>query len=137
MNLEELHHICIQTEVYSESLDFYVNLLGFEIIKENYDFHEREFNTWIKAANCRIELQTPKKGTNLNKWSSLNSGPVHLAFVVNDVVAAYTQINQFGYKNFKMKNGKELYSVNQNTTIFKIIAPEGTEIEIRENANLD
>ena len=30
--IKMLHHVCIQTDKYKESLDFYTNILGFKII---------------------------------------------------------------------------------------------------------
>lgn len=53
-----LHHICIQTNHYEESLKFYCKMLDMEIIEETPDFHGREYNTWIKNDSLCIELQT-------------------------------------------------------------------------------
>ena len=39
MNIKMVHHICIQTEDYKESLDFYTRILGLEIVKESKNFH--------------------------------------------------------------------------------------------------
>ena len=78
-----------------------------------------------------IELQTPKKEDNFNKWSSLNAGPVHMGFLVDNVQAEYERIKNLGYENFKVKNGKVVYEV-EGESLFKIKAPEGTEIEIRD-----
>lgn len=132
MNLKTLHHICIQTEKYKESLDFYTNILGFELIEETSNFHTREFNTWLKLGSFMIELQTAKKGDELNKWSSINEGIVHMCFLVEDVQEEYKRIQELGYTNFKNKNGKEMYKV-EDGYLFKVKAPEGTEIEIRDN----
>lgn len=131
MSIKMIHHVCIQTEKYKESLDFYTKILGFEIISETPNFHGRDFNTWIKLGSFMIELQTPKKGDIFNDWSSLNSGPVHLAFMVDNVEEEYERIKSLGYKNFKLKNGEVVYKVlGQN--LLKIKAPEGTEIEMRD-----
>ena len=131
MSIKMIHHVCIQTEKYNESLDFYTRILGFEIVSETANFHGRDFNTWIKLGSFMIELQTPKKGDKFNKWSSLNSGPVHLAFMVDNVEEEYERIKSLGYKNFKLKNGEVVYKVlGQN--LLKIKAPEGTEIEMRD-----
>lgn len=131
MKSKLIHHICIQTEKYKESLEFYTNILGFEIIKESKNFHNREYNTWIKLNNFMIELQTPKKNDNFNKWSNLNSGPVHMGFIVDNVEEEYERIKNLGYTNFKIKNNKIVYEV-EGESLFKIKAPEGTEIEIRD-----
>ena len=131
MGIKMIHHVCIQTETYKESLDFYTRILGFEVISETRNFHNRKYNTWIKLENFMIELQTPKIGDKFNKWSSLNEGPVHMGFLVDNVEEEYKRIINLGYNNFKIKNGKVIYKV-EGESLFKIKAPEGTEIEIRD-----
>ncbi len=131
MAIKMLHHVCIQTDKYKESLDFYTNILGFQVVNETKNFHNREYNTWIKYGEFMIELQTAKSDDTLNKWSSLNSGPVHLGFLVDDVEKEFNRIKSLGYENFKLKNGQVVYEV-EGEKLFKIKAPEGTEIEIRD-----
>jgi glyoxylase I family protein len=131
MSIKMIHHICIQTENYKESLDFYTRILGFQVINETPNFHGRAFNTWIKLGDFMIELQTPKEGDKFNKWSSLNSGPVHMAFIVDNVEQEYEKIKSLGYNDFKLKNGQVVYEV-LGESLFKIKAPEGTEIEMRD-----
>lgn len=131
MTIKMIHHICIQTENYNESLDFYTRILEFKIVKESKNFHNREYNTWLKLENFMIELQTPKNGHEFSKWSSLNSGPVHMGFLVDNVENEYERIKKLGYDNFKTKNGEIIYKV-EGESLFKIKAPEGTEIEIRD-----
>jgi len=131
MSIEMIHHICIQTEKYEESLDFYTRVLGFQIVNETPSFHGRDFNTWIKLGSFMIELQTPKEGDKFNKWCSLNAGPVHMAFMVDNVEQEYERIKSLGYDNFKLKNDQVVYKV-LGESLFKIKSPEGTEIEIRD-----
>jgi len=131
MSIKMIHHICIQTEKYAESLDFYTRILGFEVINETPNFHGRDFNTWIKLGEFMIELQTPKVGDKFNKWSSLNAGPVHIAFMVDNVGEEYERIKSLGYNDFKLKDGKVVYKV-LGESLIKIKAPEGTEIEMRD-----
>lgn len=135
MSIKMIHHVCIQTDKYKESLEFYTKILGFELIKETENFHNRDFNTWLRMGAFMIELQTEKKGDKLKKWSSLNEGIVHLCFLVEDVREEFERIKKLGYNNFKNKNGVELYKV-EKSYLFKVKAPEGTEIEIRDNTEL-
>ncbi|WP_319370630.1 VOC family protein [uncultured Ilyobacter sp.] len=135
MKIKALHHVCIQTDCYENSKKFYVEILGFEIIKETPRFHDRDYNTWLKLGDFMIELQTSKSGTIFSKWSSMNLGPVHLSFLVDNVEEAYENIKSVGYRKFKIKNGKEIYKV-ENGSLFKIKAPEGTEVEIRDKADI-
>lgn len=131
MTIKNLHHVCIQTEKYRESIDFYTRILGFEIVNEIANFHGRDFNTWLKLGNFMIELQTPKKGDEFMAWSSLNSGIVHMAFMVDSVEEEYERIKSLGYNDFKVKNGEIVYKV-LGESLMKIKAPEGTEIEMRD-----
>lgn len=39
MSIKMMHHVCIQTEKYEESLEFYMRILGFEIVQETPNFH--------------------------------------------------------------------------------------------------
>ena len=131
MKVKRIHHVCIQTEKYKDSLDFYTRILGFEVVNESKNFHGRSYNTWLKLGDFMIELQTPKCGDVFNKWSSLNTGPVHIGFLVENVEEEYNRIKKLGYDNFKLKNGEIVYKV-KGESLFKIKAPEGTEIEIRD-----
>ena len=56
MTKNYVHHICIQTNTYLETLEFYIKALGFEIVEESPNFHGREFNTWLKLGTFYIEL---------------------------------------------------------------------------------
>ncbi|MCT4593472.1 MAG: VOC family protein [Anaeromicrobium sp.] len=131
MTIKVIHHVCIQTEKYKESLEFYTKILGFQLVQETANFHNRDFNTWLKLGEFMIELQTSKKGDRLNNWSSLNEGLVHMCFLVDNVEEEFHRIKKLGYTNFKIKNGQEIYKV-EDGYLFKIKAPEGTEIEIRD-----
>ena len=131
MSIKMMHHVCIQTEKYEESLEFYMRILGFEIVQETPNFHNRAFNTWLKLGNFMIELQTAKQGETLNPWSSLNEGIVHLCFLVDNVFEEIERIQQLGYEHIKIKNGEIVYKV-EDGNLFKIKAPEGTEFEIRD-----
>ena len=131
MAIKSIHHVCIQTEKYQESLDFYTKILGFEILSETPNFHTRAFNTWLKLDNFMIELQTAKSGDTLNPWSNINEGIVHMCFLVDNIEEEYERIKSLGYNNFKVKNGEVIYDV-EGGKLLKIKAPEGTEIEIRD-----
>ena len=131
MAIKGIHHVCIQSEKYKESLDFYTRILGFEILSETPNFHTRAFNTWLKLDNFMIELQTAKSGDTLNPWSNINEGIVHMCFLVDNIEEEYERIKYLGYNNFKVKNGKVIYDV-EGGKLLKIKAPEGTEIEIRD-----
>ena len=50
-NLTAIHHIAIIVSDYNRSKDFYVNKLGFSVIRENY---RPERNDW--KSDCNVEI---------------------------------------------------------------------------------
>ncbi|RAP31147.1 hypothetical protein C2W64_00319 [Brevibacillus laterosporus] len=131
MTQRYVHHICIQTNTYKESLQFYQEALGFELVQETPNFHQRDFNTWLKLNSFYIELQTGKAGEMLDASSQNTLGLVHFCLWVENLDEEFQRVKKLGYR-FKMKDGKEIYTV-ENGRLLKLLAPEGTVIELRDN----
>lgn len=131
----KLHHICIQTDSYEESLKFYNDILGFTLIKETAPFHKRFYNSWLQQDSFMIELQTNKLDEALVDFNKSNKGIVHFALFVDDIETEYIRLKNLGFDRFKSKHGQDIYQV-EGGKLFKIIAPEGTIIEIRNQAHL-
>lgn len=129
--IKSIHHICIETDRYKESLDFYCSLLGFSIIEETKNFHGRDFNTWIKKENIIIELQTPKPGEPASGNISAGTGIVHVCFIVDSLSSAIDKLLDKGFDFFRRKDDKIMYKVKDGY-LAKLTAPEGTVIELRE-----
>ena len=47
MNLSKIHHIAIIVSDYEAAKDFYVNKLGFSVIRENYRPERKDTGSWI------------------------------------------------------------------------------------------
>lgn len=135
LGLRTLHHLCIQTDRYEESVKFYCDILGFEIIKESPNFHGRFYNSWLQQGDMRIELQTNRPEEELINFNGSNKGIIHFCLLVDDIYAEYSRIKALGFNNFKAKNGGDVYTV-ENGKLMKLIAPEGTIVEIRDQADL-
>ncbi len=56
---------------------------------------------------------------------------INMCFLVNDIEEEYNRIISLGYNNFKVKNGEIIYNI-EGGKLFKVKAPEGTEVEIRD-----
>lgn len=131
-----IHHICIQTNTYHLSKDFYIRVLGFGLVSETEGFHGRDYNSWLREpGGFMIELQTPKHSSSFSPADKESEGIAHLCFLVDDVESEARRILASGYDNFRRKNGQVVYEV-LGSKLCKIVAPEGTIIELRDTAEL-
>lgn len=131
-----VHHVCIQTNCYEESRDFYTKMLGFDLIKESANFHGRDWNTWLRSEDgFLIELQTPKGSGQFAPMEKEAAGLAHLCFVVPDVAEEAARLMALGYDGFRRKQGAAVYEV-LGSKLCKLTAPEGTIIELRDTIEL-
>ncbi|MBG9452613.1 glyoxalase [Lysinibacillus sphaericus] len=126
-----VHHICVQTNTYAESLNFYTEVVGFEVVQESPNFHDRHFNTWLKLGTFYIELQTGKFDKDLEACNSNVQGIVHFCLWVDNLLQEVERLKEMNV-HFIRKNGEIIYKV-ENGQLCKLRAPEGTIIEIRDN----
>ena len=80
MELSRIHHIAIITSDYDKTIDFYVNKLGFNIIRENYRLERKDWKLDLRV-NEFTELEifvesNPPKRVNRPEACGLR----HLAF---------------------------------------------------------
>lgn len=129
----KIHHICIQTNTYEESEKFYMDILGFKLLKETPNFHGRDYNTWLDLNGFMIELQTGKDI--LDKYNKESEGIVYFALYEDNIDEFVAKIKDNKDIKFKKKDGKIIYQV-ENSKLVKLIAPEGTIIEIRNKIKL-
>lgn len=128
-----IHHICIQTNTYEESKRFYIDILGFKLINETPNFHGRDYNTWLDLNGFMIELQTGKDV--LDKYNKESEGIVHFALYEENIDEFVSKIKDNKDIKFKKKDGQIIYQV-ENSKLVKLIAPEGTIVEIRDKIEL-
>lgn len=126
----KVHHVCIKTSKYNESIFFYTKVLNFSLKKETPNFHGRDYNSWLELDGFYIELQTPKNKER-KEFIPNDKGLVHVCFFVEDIFKELERIKLI-YNKFKLKNNEILYNV-EGGMLFKLVAPEGTIIEIRDN----
>lgn len=125
------HHICIQTNQYEASKQFYL-ALGFSLVLETPNFHGRSYNTWLKLNHFYIELQTGKE--TLDIANSQTEGIQHFCLYTNNLETVIDSLSDYS-TSFIRKNGTIIYHV-ENGELLKIKAPEGTIIEFRNNCGV-
>ena len=85
MNLSAIHHVAIIVSDYEASKEFYVNKLGFSIIRENYRPERKDWKLDLRLSDS-VELEifaeeNPPKRVNRPEACGLR----HLAFQVDCV----------------------------------------------------
>ena len=85
MNLSKIHHIAIIVSDYEAAKDFYVNKLGFSVVRENYRSERKDWKLDLRV-NEHTELEifaeeNPPKRVNRPEACGLR----HLAFCVDNV----------------------------------------------------
>ena len=56
MFLKTIHHVAIIVSDYDSSRDFYVNKLGFEIIRENYRLERHDYKLDLRCSDIELEI---------------------------------------------------------------------------------
>jgi glyoxylase I family protein len=92
----KFHHIAIIVSDYEKSKNFYVNILGFKIIAENYRVHRQSYKLDLQGSdsNSRIELFSFPNAPARVSYPE-NCGLRHLAFAVDDLELAIANLNKY------------------------------------------
>ena len=117
MNLKKVHHIAIIGSNYEQSKHFYVDLLGFSIIRENYRPERDDYKIDLQLDGIELELfiikNCPKRPSYPEAY-----GLRHLAFAVDSVdntvrVILSILVDTFISKiSFPMQPGPEIGSIS-------------------------
>ena len=96
MNLSKIHHIAIIVSDYEAAKDFYVNKLGFSVIRENYRPERKDWKLDLRV-NEHTELEifaeeNPPKRVNRPEACGLR----HLAFCVESVEQTVNELAEVG-----------------------------------------
>ena len=96
MNLSKVHHIAIIVADYETAKDFYVNKLGFSVIRENYRPERKDWKIDLRV-NELTELEifaeeNPSKRVNRPETCGLH----HLAFCVDSVEQTVRELAEVG-----------------------------------------
>ncbi|MCX8129484.1 MAG: VOC family protein [Clostridia bacterium] len=94
MKLNRVHHIAVICSDYKKSKDFYVNILGLEIVREDYRRERTSYKLDLAVNdNYQIELfsfENPPQRPSYPEACGLR----HLAFEVDDIEEAIKELNE-------------------------------------------
>lgn len=126
MNLTKVHHVAIIGTDYEASKHFYVDLLGFEVIREIYREHRDDYKIDLRLADCELELFIIKNAPKRPSYPEA-AGLRHLAFFVESVDDTVKELNALGIETEPVRidevTGKKM-------TFFA--DPDGLPLEIHE-----
>lgn len=92
---EAIHHVAIIVSDYAVSRHFYVEVLGLEVIRENYREKRRDWKLDLRVGQCELELfAMPGAPERLSYPEAC--GLRHLAFAVQDLQGAVETLAQKG-----------------------------------------
>ena len=124
--LTKQHHVAIICSDYGRSKAFYVDKLGFQVIREVWREERQDYLTMLRSGDVVLELFTkpdaPRRPTQPEAL-----GLRHLAFQVEDVAAAAAWLNSRGLETEPIRedpvNGGRM-------TFFR--DPDGLPLELHE-----
>ena len=124
--LKRIHHVAIIVSDYPKSRAFYVDKLGFEVVRENYRPARRDYKLDLRLGDAELEIfgipQSPERPSYPEA-----RGLRHLAFLVDDVDLAVEWLKARGIECEKVRLDE---FTGKRMTFFK--DPDGLPLEIHE-----
>ena len=125
---KNMHHIAIIGTNYSETKEFYVDKLGFEVISEYNRPEKNDIILNVKQGNLVLEIFIKEDAPLRPKMPSPeNSGLRHLAFKVDDVEAVLKKFDELDIPHEELR-----YDDFDNRKMAFFFDPDGLPLEIHE-----
>ena len=126
MNLKKVHHIAIIGSNYQQSKHFYVDLLGFSIVRENYRPERDDYKIDLQLDGMELELFIIKKCPKRPSYPEAY-GLRHLAFTVDSVDDTVRELNKRGITTEPIR--LDTYTGKRMTFFYD---PDNLPLEIHE-----
>ena len=123
--MNTIHHIAIICSDKETALDFYVNRLGFPVVRENYRPERDDWKIDLKLGDCELELFIMKGHP--KRPSPEAYGLRHLAFRVDSVDETVAELEEKGIPCEPIRRDS---FTGEKMTFFH--DPDGLPIEIHE-----
>jgi len=124
--LELIHHVAIIVSDYETSKEFYVNKLGFKVIRENYRKEKDDYKLDLKLGECELEIFGVKTAPARSSYPEA-CGLRHLAFHIDCIEDTIEKLAAVGIETEPVRidefTGKKM-------TFFH--DPDGLPLELHE-----
>ncbi len=137
MKLSAIHHVAIIVSDYDKSKDFYVNKLGFEIIRENHRPERHDYKLDLKCGDIELEIfgnslkdpdyQVPPKRVGRPEFDREACGLRHLAFYVQNIETYIEELKAMDIPVEELRYDD--YTGKKMTFFFD---PDGLPLELHE-----
>ena len=126
MYLNQQHHIAVISSDWEKAREFYIEKLGFELVREIYRPAQKDYLRMLRQGDTVLELfirpDAPQRVTNPEAM-----GLRHLAFRVEDIDPAVAWLNSMGIETEPIR--EDIYNGGR-FTFFK--DPDGLPLELHE-----
>lgn len=126
MLVENLHHVAIIVSDYEKSKDFYVNKLGFEIIREERRQAQQDIKLEVRLNNCMLEI-FGKQNPSPNPGKPTQCGVWHLCFYAPDLEKTIAELNALGIPTDPI-----MINASNGKRIAFFYDPDGLPLELHE-----
>lgn len=137
MKLDSIHHIALIVSDYDKSREFYVDKLGFSIIRENHRPERHDYKLDLKCGDIELEIfgnkltdpaySAPPARVGLPDWPREACGLRHLAFYAENVEEVKAELEGLGI--FVEPIRYDDYTGKKMTFFFD---PDGLPLELHE-----
>ena len=126
MIVQNVHHIAIIVSDYEKSKDFYVNKLGFQVIREEHRAVQNDIKLEVQLGNCMLEIfkkadpaENPGKPNRCGVW--------HLCFYAPDLEKTIAELNAVGIETDPI-----MVNASNGKRICFFYDPDGLPLELHE-----
>ena len=130
MQLSAIHHVAIIVSDYKKAKEFYVEKLGFEVIRENFREEREDWKLDLRIGEgpeaTELEIfaeKNPPKRVNRPEACGLR----HLVFRVDDIEAVVQELKMLGIECEPIR--RDTYTDKKMTFFFD---PDGLPLELHE-----
>lgn len=126
MDLQHVHHIAVIGSDYQKSREFYVDKLGFSVIRENYRPERDDYKIDLQLDSLELELFIIKNRPKRPSYPEAY-GLRHLAFRVDSVEETAKELNRLGISTEPIR--LDSFTGKHMTFFFD---PDGLPLELHE-----
>lgn len=126
LNIKDINHVALICSDYKKSKEFYIDILGFKVIREVYRSERKSYKLDIKKNKIQLELfsfENPPKRSSYPEACGLR----HLAFESEDIESDYTYLKRNNVKIDEIRIDEFT-----NKKFFFFFDPDDLPIEIYE-----